>query len=658
MAQMGLAATGSSAVPVSSGLRPGKTLWRTCRVITATVLASVCFSAEPPGDSAPKLTGPKFSISGGLHTNQVSVRLSSSSPKDAVRYTLDGSEPTSASPEYADPIKISQSTLLKAKVFGSGTSTSATVSEAYVLMDPDLAAFTSNLPLVVLETFGERVPYGQKIPVAARIIDVKTGRSSLLGAPDFEGLGELNVRGHTSLRHPKHSYHFQTKTDGLSSRKVALLDFPKDSDWVLYGPYSDKSLIRDVLGYELSNQIGRYASRTKFVEVFLDDSRGKLSQRDYLGVYVLEEKIKRGKNRVDIEKLKPEDDSEPNITGGYIFKKDHSDRVDNPDDSIPILGGSSQRKESGFRSSRGNHFYLVDPKGDEITSEQKAWLRQYINNFERVLYGDDFRDSKNGHAAYIDPDSFIDHHLLVELSKNIDGFRFSTYYHKDRGGRLKMGPIWDWNLSFGNANAREGFNPEGWYWSQLDDRQYSWFRRLFEDADFAQRYADRWGELRTNQFSIAKIHARIDQMAASLNEAQARNFRRWRVLGRNVWPNAYVGKTFNDEIDWLKQWIRQRIEWMDQQFVAPPSFSIPAGMVSRGTKLDLRARKGKIYYTFDGTDPRASGGAASPAARSYKSTLVLDETATVICRALDAGRWSYPSISKFVVGKSGSAASK
>ena len=105
--------------------------------------------------------------------------------------------------------------------------------------------------------------------------------------------------------------------------------------------------------------------------------------------------------------------------------------------------------------------------------------------------GLNFKDPKTGYAAYIDPDSFIDHHLLVEVTKNIDGFRFSTFYYKDRGGKLNMGPIWDWNLSFGNANGKQGWMPESWYWPQLDDRQYSWFRRLFEDPDFAQRYVDR-----------------------------------------------------------------------------------------------------------------------------------------------------------------------
>jgi hypothetical protein len=391
------------------------------------------------------------------------------------------------------------------------------------------------------------------------------------------------------------------------------------------------------------------------VEVFLNEARGRLTQRSYLGVYVFEEKIKRGKNRVDIQKLRPDDNTEPNISGGYIIKKDHSDQIDNPDESIPMRGGSSRGKDVWFRSGHGNQFFYVDPKGDEITAEQRSWLKQYINKFERVLYDDQFKDPKTGYAAYIDPESFIDHHLLVEFSKNIDGFRFSTFYYKDRGGRLKMGPIWDWNLTFGAAMGRDGFNPEGWYWSQLDDRQYSWFRRLFEDPDFSQKYADRWGELRTNQFSVAKINGRIDEWAALLNEAQARNFRRWRVLGRSVWPNAYVGRTFNDEISFLKQWVQRRFDWMDEQFLAGPNFSLAPGAAKPGSKLQLRAPKGKIYYTLDGTDPRTPGGVVSRDAHVYKTALVLNESASVFCRAFDAGRWSPPAVAKFEVSNSNSA---
>ena len=212
-----------------------------------------------------------------------------------------------------------------------------------------------------------------------------------------------------------------------------------------------------------------------------------------------------------------------------------------------------------------------------------------------------------------------------------------------------MGPIWDWNLTFGNANQREGFNPGGWYSSQLDDRQYSWFRRLFADPDFSQRVVDRWGELRTNQFAAGKILARVDELAALLGEAQARNFKRWRVLGRNIWPNAFVGENYDDEITFLKRWIQQRIEWMDGEFMLPPAFSLPGGTVGRGAKLEVRGREGKVYYTLDGSDPRAPRGAISATAKPYRSSIVLENSTTVIGRATDGTRWSYPVVRRFVV---------
>src|SRR5207244_3850543 len=182
-----------------------------------------------------------------------------------------------------------------------------------------------------------------------------------------------------------------------------------------------------------------------------------------------------------------------------------------------------------------NDFYYVYPEVDEITAPQRAWLLGYLNKFESVLSGKNFTDPAAGYRAYIDPASFIDHHIIVEATKNVDGFRFSTFYHKDRGGKIRMGPIWDWNLSLGNVNGKQGWMPQYWYWPQLDDHQYTWFRRLFQDPDFGQKYVDRWAVLRTNVFATSNILARIDAWAAMLNEAQGRNFQRWPILGRTVW---------------------------------------------------------------------------------------------------------------------------
>jgi len=530
-------------------------------------------------------------------------------------------------------------------------------------------------------------------------IESGKNRATLTMPAQFDGRALISLRGHTSLRYPKRSYLLKIRDAENQPLKASILGFPKESDWVLYAPYSDKTLMRDVLAYELSNQIGRYAPRTRFVEMFVNDSGGKLAQRHYMGVYVFEEKIKRGKKRVAIERLGPEDNSEPALTGGYIFKKDHSDRVDMGPPNIGgipnFVGSSSSNREGfptgpggfpgdpkgflprrgeadpgsiffaqgralgvreGFLTGRGSQFLYVEPEPDEITPGQRRWLIQHVRKVEAVLHGPQYRDPAAGYAAYIDADSFIDHHLLVETTKNIDGFRFSTFFHKDRGGKIQMGPIWDWNLSFGNASGKQGFMPEYWYWPQLDDQQYSWFRRLFEDPDFAQKYVDRWGELRTNQFAVSKILARIDELASLLNEAQARNYRRWRILGRQVWPNHYMGRTYADEVGYMKTWIEQRLNWIDRQFLSAPSMSPPQGNVAGGSKLTLRSPIGKIYYTLDGSDPRAPGGTLSDKAQLYKGAVVLGESAVVVARVFEGNRWSWPGKVKVPSGSSTSKA--
>ena len=233
--------------------------------------------------------------------------------------------------------------------------------------------------------------------------------------------------------------------------------------------------------------------------------------------------------------------------------------------------------------------------------------------------------------------------MIVELTKNIDGFRFSTFFHKERGGKLKMEPVWDWNLSYGNANGKQGEIAEYWYWPQLDDSQYSYFRRLFEDADFAQRYVDRLAEVRATVFSESNLTARIDALVADLGAARARNFERWPILSRRIWPNTYVGKNYEGEISYMKDFLFRRLNWVDQQFIPAPK--LVSGSGARGDArrtVALSAAKGAIYYAVDGSDPRASGGAVSERAKAYQSAIPLLAGERLFARARQGDRWSAP----------------
>jgi hypothetical protein len=413
------------------------------------------------------------------------------------------------------------------------------------------APFTSNLPIVVLDTAGQFISRETRTVVRARFYSADKGRASLENEPVYDGAATINLRGNTTLQLPKKSYTLHTIDQDGSQIKVPLLGLPAEEDWVLYAPFEDKSLIRDVLAYDLARRIGQYAPRTRYVELFLRESDRPISMRDYAGVYVLVEKIKRGKDRVNIAKLEPDDQAEPEITGGYIIKRDH--------------GGEGSR----FRTRQGGPYTYVYPKAARITAQQKRWLSAYFNAFESALYGPDFADPRDGYAAFLDVDSFIDAHWLIEMSKNVDGFRYSAFITKDRGAKLKLGPPWDWNRSFGNANYYGGGQPHGWYYHNLRPNEISWHVRLREDPEYARRCASRWRELRRSVFDPKNIHTRIDELAAQLDEAQERNFRRWPVLGRQITCNHYIGRSFEDEVRWLKKWITRRIEWIDNKVSDP-----------------------------------------------------------------------------------------
>ncbi len=665
---------------------------------------------------APKAPGtapaaPAFSIPGGIFTNSLSVELKAD--EAVIRFSLDGSVPGMTSSVYTSPIRITGCALLRARAWYRNGAASACVSQNYWLITPELLGVAFGLPLVLIHSDEDEISVTEKSLAGVRVLAEATGGATFSSGTDFDGLAQLNIRGHSSLRYPKHSYSVKLVDEALEAHKVSLLKLSKESAWVLYGPYPDKTLMRDALAYELSNDLGRWAPRTRFVEAFVHHGRGRLSAEDYVGVYLLVEKITRDKNRVNLTKLEVSQNREPEISGGYIFKKDHTgtaSRKNFPEDGPPMAARTSNQPgfptapggfpadpdgflppyqglatgttrtttttrtarrtraatgaagtitnylaaaaprsvrldddtlfpdDEGFRTALQRvQFYFYEPEPDEITAVQRAWLKDYVNRIESALYGPDFTNASTGYRALLDLDSFIDHHLLVEVTKNVDGFRFSAFYHKDRGGKLQMGPAWDWNLSFGNADGKQGYLPERWLWPQLDDQQYSWFRRLFEDPDFGQRYVDRWAQLRTNVFATSNVLARVDRMAAHLASAQERNFSRWEILGRDISPNYFVGTSYAEEVNWMKRWIENRLTWIEKQFV-------PAPEVQPGPALALASPLSgvRIYFTLDGTDPRASGGGVAAAAKVYENPMPLAGGTVLTARVQAGGRWSPP----------------
>lgn len=411
--------------------------------------------------------------------------------------------------------------------------------------------FTSNLPIIVINTNGQAIPDDPKIVAHMGIIDNGEGQMNALTDPftNYDGRIAIELRGESSQSFPKKSYSFETQTSTGANFNAALLGMPAENDWVLYAPYTDKTMMRDVLAYQLGKDFGKYAPRTRYAEVVIND--------DYKGVYVLIERIKRDNNRVDIATLQPGDVSGDELTGGYILRVDKLDGNDYPGwtaTPTPMLGGENDIM-----------FQYFDPAGEELADAKRTYIRNYMRTFQSALTAGTFTNHVTGFKAYLDLPSTIDFILVNEIGKNIDGFVFSTYLYKEKdsdGGKLHMGPLWDFNLAFGNVDylANAQFAP-GWMWT--DQYRMFWFRRMIQDPAFAGQMKCRWTELRNSFLTNQYFTHKIDSIAGVLQAAQQRNYSRWPILGTYVWPNQYVGATYTDELNFLKTWIQQRLNWMD-----------------------------------------------------------------------------------------------
>ncbi len=419
---------------------------------------------------------------------------------------------------------------------------------------------SSNLPIIVINTNGQTIADEPKIVATMGIIDNGTNVRNNLTDPfnNYNGKIGIEIRGSSSQMFPKKQYGVELINDLGEGINAPLLGMPAEEDWVLFSPYNDKSLMRDVLAYKLGRDLGHYSPRTRYCEVVLNGQ--------YQGVYVLIEKIKRDKNRVDVNSLSADENSGDNLTGGYIIKIDKESGSGN--------GGWTSSFTPPGRSGTQTIFFQYDyPKAADITTQQKAYIKQFMTSFESTLTGTTFTDPVNGYTRYIDPDSFIDFFIANEASKNVDGYRLSTYLHKDKdsnGGKLTMGPLWDFNLGFGNANYCTQGNPQGWVtnFNTVCPQDFwlipFWWHRLNQDPAYRSKLAARWASLRANEFQTERLLTYIDSVATVLNmEAQQRNFVKWPVLGQYVWPNSYWGPTFQSEVEWLKNWVTERMSWLD-----------------------------------------------------------------------------------------------
>ena len=505
-----------------------------------------------------------FTPSAGAFVDSETVTLTASAGA-VIHFTLDGSLPSAVSPVYRDPIRLDRSTRLRAIAMAPATAARAgaanatpeawregpVAAETYLRVNPDAADFTSHLPIILIHTFESRAldPYGSAhVPAALLVLEPQDGTSRVVGRAALDARIGIHVRGESSRTFPKKQYAVELRADGNDSDSgQPLLGLPSHADWVMSDPVAyDRSLIRNAVAYALSNRIGRYASRTRFAEVFLVDGEGDVSAASFQGLFTVIEKIDRDSNRVSVARLPASANSLPAMTGGFILSID--------------------KGQADFAAG-GRWLQFVYPDAEEMARPERAaqrdFIRGVVDGFAAAASAPDFRHPVTGqhYSEFIDVDAWIDHHIINVLTKNADGMRYSTYFHQDRGARLAAGPVWDFDRSLGTPYDARATEPEEWtaQWSRGGQNfAEGWWALLFRDPDFTSRYRTRFKALLEHEFSADNLDRLVDGLAAEVGAAADRNFRRWP-------QTPPLNNSYAAEISQLKDFLRRRVAWITTQ---------------------------------------------------------------------------------------------
>ncbi|HEY0713186.1 MAG TPA: CotH kinase family protein, partial [Polyangia bacterium] len=354
--------------------------------------------------AAPVLNQVRFEPAGAGFVGTQMVTLQPPTAGAVIRYTTDGTIPSRNSAVYAGPIALRETAIVRAFAEGVPGTDLPMNAAVFIRLDEAISGFSSNLPVVVLHTQQSgtlSIPDAPMVNASASIFEPRNGKTALLGTTAFTARIGLRVHGKSSRMFPQKSYAIEVRQPGadVDDDTRGVLGLPAEADYILVAPSAmDRSLVRTALAYTLSNDIGQWASRTRFVEVFLTEKPASpVAMRDYVGVYALVEKIKRGPERVRVERIASDATAAPAVTGGYVFRVDH---------------------DANDFSAGGTNFGFVYPETEEFLGSnrkaQKAYLQNYIQEFVDSLAQADFKHPKTGlhYTKYIDVPSFIDNNLL------------------------------------------------------------------------------------------------------------------------------------------------------------------------------------------------------------------------------------------------------
>jgi hypothetical protein len=406
-------------------------------------------------------------------------------------------------------------------------------------------SLTSNLPIVIINTNGNEIYDEPKTLAKMTILDRKDGQPNKTSDSDkiefqnYSGNIAIEIRGSTSSIPDKKPYGFTTvQEDGISNNNVSLLGMPEENAWILNALNFEPSLIRDHLAFKTAQAFDNvYVPKTRYCEVIINN--------DYGGIYLLMEKIKIDKNRVNLRQLETLDKYAPEVTGGYIVKADKTTGSD------PVSWGMA--------SYNGWTEYLIDrPSPKALSISQENYITDQFRNFETIMKQKN-NSIQNGYPSIIDIPSFVDFMLINEIAANVDGYQFSTYFHKDRLGKLRAGPIWDFNLTYGNDLIFWGLDrskTDIWQFDNGDNTGSKFWKDLYDDPTFHCYLTKRWKELTAinKPLNLDQLNSEIDDISTLLKDAAIREKEKW-----------YNFENFETETNNIKTWLKDRVKWMDSK---------------------------------------------------------------------------------------------
>jgi hypothetical protein len=458
-----------------------------------------------------------------------------------------------------------------------------------------IAFDSSELPIVMINTLGQTIVAETKINC---LMDIKyNGAGNITYLTDNPNIYSGNIgienRGQSSSSFAQKPYGFETRTPSGANNNVALLGMPAENDWVLLSNYNDRSLMRNMISYKLFGEMGNYTPRAQLCEVMIDSS--------YKGIYLLGEKIKQDANRVNIAKLTTSDISGDDLTGGYILQQNYWD-ADNS-----FQSNYSPIDHPGFDV----HFIYEYPDKNAILPVQKTYIAAFVDSLETALYSPDFSNPISGYRKYLDVKSFIDYFLVNELARNLDGFKKSVFYHKDKnsnGGKLKAGPVWDFDWAYKNyPHCGELFSRrDGSGWAHhindcfTDNYSTGWYIRLLQDSTFTEELRCTYEDYRQTILDTAYIFSYIENTRGLVQNAQTRHFKKWNLLGKAGFDGEIepVAADYNGEVDTLKSWINKRLEWLDVNIPGLCTATTTSEIVS-SEKLNGYPNPANDYFIID-----------------------------------------------------------